>query len=169
MHKWKYKSKWRWHLFKLRLNYEFQDYPYIDCNYVASCIEELDFFKENTNDDDGPSELVLSYNCNIFGIRNTNKGELIIHLKTISPETARTCKFIIYGKFVVFAGLCKKSQARPSSPQTLREYMCGLREKIVQHKTDFMHQRNEDHEQLIPDCRDYMNGSCRFERISFMF
>ena len=49
------------------------------------------------------------------------------------------------------------------SPQTLKEYKCGLCGKIFQNKNDFMHHRKQDHRQFISKCRDHVNGSCRRE------
>ena len=50
------------------------------------------------------------------------------------------------------------------SPQTLKEYKCGICEKVFHHKTDFMNHRKKEHAQFVPECREYMNGACRYEK-----
>ena len=55
------------------------------------------------------------------------------------------------------------------SPQTLKEYKCGICEKVLHHKTDFMNHRKKEHAQFVPECREYMNGACRYEKNGWWF
>ena len=56
------------------------------------------------------------------------------------------------------AGSCTKASAI-FSPQTLKEYKCGICEKVFHHN----HRKNE-HSQFVPKCREYINGACRYEQ-----
>ena len=45
--------------------------------------------------------------------------------------------------------------------QTLKEYKC---ENVFRQKTDCMKHRKQDHTQFVPECRDTVNGACRYEK-----
>ena len=132
----------------------------------------MDFHIENVHwdDDDGPSETVSEspYNCNICSKRNSNWGDLRCHLKTMHPGTVRTCKFFLLGKCDFPENVCWFMHTKSSttlSPQTLKEYKCGICENVFLHKTDFMKHRKKVHTQFVPECRDNVNGACRYEKI----
>jgi DNA-directed RNA polymerase subunit RPC12/RpoP len=132
----------------------------------------LDFHIENAyydDDDDGPSETFSQspYNCNICGRRNSNWGDLRSHLKMMHPESVRPCKFFLLGKCDFPENICWFMHTKPSttsSPQTLTEYKCGICEKTFHQKTDFMNHRKQEHVQFVPECKEYVNGACRFEK-----
>ena len=125
---------------------EFQDYYCQHCIYVASCVEELDWHIENAHAEEEPSDIELQrpYGCNICAKRNVNKGQLMIHIRTMHPETVRTCKFFIIGKCDFPDNVCwfmhTKSNTS-SSPQMLKQFKCGFCENVFEHKSDFMSHR----------------------------
>ena len=86
-------------------------------------------------------------------------------MKERHPHTIKTCKYFLMGKCDFPESVCwfnhTKDTSSPS-PQSLLEFRCGFCDKVYRNKSQFMKHRKSDHEDSVPDCRDFKNECCNF-------
>ena len=144
-----------------------QDYNCVECDFEASCKEELSWHMNANHgwpppSDDSEQEYDKQYICNLCGEVLDTKKSLMYHRKEMHVEEVILCSFFVEGNCDFDTDTCwyihdkKKAQ--------LQEFKCNLCGKVFKTKYKKINHKKENHPESVPECKDFKSGSCRFEK-----
>ena len=114
--------------------------------------------KDKTNENPFP--------CHSCGKTFTSKWKLMNHRKEDHFDILRSCRYFLEGDCAYEDNICwYKHEAQSeinSSTSTNAEYKCNFCDHVFERKAEFMHHRKTIHSQMNFKCREFRNGSCKF-------
>jgi hypothetical protein len=141
----------------------------LTCNQCTFIGKDKKDLKIHSTSEHSPGQALneVYYTCYLCGESVSAKWEMMAHRKEKHLSRVRPCKFYMLGACELDAKTCwfrhENCDQNPILPQTLRNFKCGLCEKVFDNKKVFMDHRKNEHTDKIAECRENKNGSCRFK------
>lgn len=105
------------------------------------------------------------YKCNLCCETFEVKWQMMVHRKNKHSSSLISCKYLMRG-FCAFGNDCWFNHTQinrdSKSPTILKEFKCGLCDKVHTTKKEFMEHRKDEHASNVADCMDNKHGHCRF-------
>ena len=143
-----------------------QDFNCVECDFEASCKEELSWHMNANHgwpppSDDSEEEYDKQYICNFCGEVLDTKKSLMYHRKEMHVEEVILCSFFVEGHCDFENDTCWYIHDKKKAK--LQEFKCNFCEKTFKTKYKKMHHKKEYHPESVPECKNFKNGTCRFE------
>ena len=84
------------------------------------------------------------------------------HKKTMHMEKVSICWRFVSGTCIFGDQNCWFSHSKSSNDLEAENFKCSSCEKEFRSLPDCLRHRKQDHNQLVPPCRNETNGSCKF-------
>ena len=136
------------------MSFEYQSDRHCDqCGYIAENLEDL---QAHTNMEHTSEDIIATISCDFCDHCLKNKFEVMKHKKVKHVEKVSTCWNFSLGKCGRSDESCWFHHSESKSIQ------CNFCKKTFPNQSQFMNHRKKHHQQSVPTCRNYVNGSCLY-------
>ena len=98
--------------------------------------------------------------CRICSEEFSEKWNLMMHRKTVHPNTVAFCKKFEKGECTYKTESCWWNHEKKDHEDGFNCFFCG---KVFGKKSEMMIHKKKEHTSLIKSCKDFLKGCCRFQ------
>ena len=126
------------------------------CGFKANTIYDLNAHIETVHSNSSTDDSQKLFSCQFCELRFRNKTDLIKHKKFTHTDKVSACRNFQSGKCIYTSDKCWFQHSEHIS----EEFQCKFCEQYFPNHSEVLNHRKKHHQNSVPLCRHYSNGSC---------